>query len=87
MSVRKKWWRVWGKESVDSAQPCMEWVPFRTIQEKENIGERYSFWSGGREGGREGESFFSDSFVLFILGLQLAAGDVELGVGNCRLRE
>lgn len=36
---------------------------------KRNIGERYSFWSGGREG----EPFFSDSFVLFILGLQLAA--------------
>ena len=42
---------------------------------KRNIGERYSFWSGGREG----EPFFSDSFVLFILGLQLAAWDVVLG--------
>ena len=60
MSVRKKWWRVWGKESVDSAQPCMEWVPFRTIQEKEILEKDIHF---GVEGGRE--SHFSVIYLFF----------------------
>lgn len=44
----------------------MDWVPFRTIEEKEILGKDIHF-------GVEGGSFFSDSIVLFILGLQLAA--------------